>query len=97
MSPCDSFIVLEFCDRCVSNCDTCFINSSSLSLGHDKSFRMMHGVQVFPTCYQLGEFSTYNSFTPTYTSFFVFDLGINSRPNHFHEGGSDRDIQVNLR
>ena len=53
-------------------------------------------VSIFPTCYKLGEFGPYNSFIPTYTSFFVFDPDIDSRPNRFHDGGNDREIKTVL-
>ena len=94
--PHDSFIIFELCDHCVSDCHAYPFSNSSVSLGHDKSRRMIHGVQVFPTCYKLGEFGPYNSFISTYTSFFVFDPGIDSRLNHFHGGRNDRDIKAVL-
>ena len=56
-----SYESFKSCDYCVSSCDACsFSNSSESSKfwGCDKSLRMTHGIQVFPTCYKLGEFST---------------------------------------
>ena len=91
LSPCEFF---KLCNYCISIYDVCSISSSSVSLGQVKSLQMMHGDQVFPTCYQLGEFSICESFIIIHSSSFVFDSRIDLRSNHFHRGENDRDIKL---